>query len=233
MAVRRYRCAACGNITRFDVTSVRRTRAFHHFTVAGALVVEEEEVLAESVEDVSCRWCGHGRAVETLGDEPLPVPENLVSVPVRRLPRPAAEVEGTDASGDRVRVRLDDAAPPTLLLFLSTECEGCDELWSACSEPGRFGLGGDGRVVAVTRGDGTEQAEQAERMPELVAHSHEAGPDRPVVASATAWRDYGVLGAPFYVLVDHAMVTTEGVPLSVDQVRSDVERARSSSGPAA
>jgi hypothetical protein len=66
----RYRCAACGNLTRFDVTTTRRTKAFHHFSVDGMLTVEDEEVLAESVDEVSCRWCGHGRAVEVL-DAPV------------------------------------------------------------------------------------------------------------------------------------------------------------------
>jgi hypothetical protein len=64
----RYRCTACGNLTRFDVTVTRRTQAFFHYTVGGELTVEEEQVLAETVEDVSCRWCGHGRAVEEMGD---------------------------------------------------------------------------------------------------------------------------------------------------------------------
>ena len=40
----RYRCTACGNLTRFDVTEVRRTRSFHHYTVGGELVVEEAEI---------------------------------------------------------------------------------------------------------------------------------------------------------------------------------------------
>jgi hypothetical protein len=60
----RYRCNSCGNLTRFDVTTDRRTRAFHHYSVGGTLSVDEEEVLTENVVDVSCRWCGHGRAVE-------------------------------------------------------------------------------------------------------------------------------------------------------------------------
>jgi len=72
--VTRYRCKACGNLTRFDVTTTRTTRAFHHYTVGGEMVVDEEEVQDESVDEVSCRWCGHGREVEVVtgdGDEPV------------------------------------------------------------------------------------------------------------------------------------------------------------------
>jgi hypothetical protein len=68
----RYRCSACGNLTRFDVTSTKTTKAFFHFTVGGDLVVEDEEVLEESVHEVDCRWCGHGRSVEVLADVDLP-----------------------------------------------------------------------------------------------------------------------------------------------------------------
>lgn len=63
--VDRFRCNACGNLTRFTVTTTRRARAYHHFTVGGDLTIEDEEVLDEQVESVSCRWCGHGDQVET------------------------------------------------------------------------------------------------------------------------------------------------------------------------
>mgnify|MGYP001263279248 FL=1 len=63
---RRYRCNACGNLTRFDVTSTVRTRAYHHYAVSGDLSIEDAEVLAEEIEDVSCRWCGNGSAVVEL-----------------------------------------------------------------------------------------------------------------------------------------------------------------------
>jgi hypothetical protein len=68
----RYRCTACGNVTRFDVTVTRRTRAFHHFSIGGELAVEEEEVLGETVESVACRWCGAaGDVIERVaGDRP-------------------------------------------------------------------------------------------------------------------------------------------------------------------
>jgi hypothetical protein len=64
----RYRCAACGNLTRFDVVTNRRTRAFHHYSVGGDLSIEEVDVLEETVEEVSCRWCGNGRAIEVIED---------------------------------------------------------------------------------------------------------------------------------------------------------------------
>jgi hypothetical protein len=65
----RYRCSACGNQTRFDVVTSRRTRAFHHFTVGGELQVEDEVVLQESIEDVSCRWCGSGASISAIEHE--------------------------------------------------------------------------------------------------------------------------------------------------------------------
>lgn len=68
MATTRYRCNACGNLTRFDVLTDRRTKAFHHYSVGGDLSIEEEQVLSEAVVEVSCRWCGHGNAVEAVTD---------------------------------------------------------------------------------------------------------------------------------------------------------------------
>ena len=70
MGASRYRCTACGNLTRFDVTATRRTRAFWHYTVGGELSVEEEQVLDSIVESVVCRWCSaSGPAIEEV---PLP-----------------------------------------------------------------------------------------------------------------------------------------------------------------
>ena len=62
----RYRCTSCGNLTRFDVTSTRRTNAFHHYTVGGALSVEDEHVLEDRIESVECRWCGSAGRVDVL-----------------------------------------------------------------------------------------------------------------------------------------------------------------------
>lgn len=62
----RYRCASCGNLTRFDVTTARRTQAYHHYSVGGELQVEDERVLDEVVESVECRWCGAAGRVEAV-----------------------------------------------------------------------------------------------------------------------------------------------------------------------
>lgn len=64
----RYRCNACGNLTRFDVVETTSVRSFHHYSVGGELNVEEPEIIARSVDSVSCRWCGHGRGVEIIAD---------------------------------------------------------------------------------------------------------------------------------------------------------------------
>ena len=64
----RYRCDGCGNLTRFDVTTSQTTRAFHHYTVGGELEVEETTVLSHHVDEVVCRWCGHGRSIVELTD---------------------------------------------------------------------------------------------------------------------------------------------------------------------
>ena len=66
----RYRCTACGNLTRFDVVTTSTVKAFHHYTVGGELEVEESEMLSQSVDSVTCRWCGHGRGVEVV-DGPI------------------------------------------------------------------------------------------------------------------------------------------------------------------
>lgn len=60
----RYRCNACGNLTRFDVVATRRTKSFHHYNLAGELVVEDEVVLDEQIEQVTCRWCSSSKSIE-------------------------------------------------------------------------------------------------------------------------------------------------------------------------
>lgn len=75
----RYRCARCGNLTRFDVDTVERVRRFWHFDLAGDANVDEEEVREVEIADVRCRWCDSGDGVEVEaipGAETLTVPDS-------------------------------------------------------------------------------------------------------------------------------------------------------------
>jgi hypothetical protein len=60
----RWRCAQCGNLTRFDVVRSSRVREFVHLDLAGEPKVEETEVLDETVEQVRCRWCASTDSIE-------------------------------------------------------------------------------------------------------------------------------------------------------------------------
>jgi len=62
----RWRCSRCGNLTRFDVTRTTRLREYVHCDLAGVPVVEERSVLADTVESVTCRWCGEVDTVEVV-----------------------------------------------------------------------------------------------------------------------------------------------------------------------
>jgi len=63
-ATTRWRCAQCGNLTRFDVVRVSRTREFWHQELSGEPIVEETQVLSGGIESVGCRWCAGGGSVE-------------------------------------------------------------------------------------------------------------------------------------------------------------------------
>ena len=60
----RYRCGACGNLTRFDEEAKRHTRRFIHFSLAGEPEIVEEEIVAEEIVRLSCRWCGSAESIE-------------------------------------------------------------------------------------------------------------------------------------------------------------------------
>jgi transposase len=60
-----YRCAHCGNRTRFDVYETVRRRRFAHFTLGGEMTIDEEEVLDATLQRIVCRWCDRDDAIET------------------------------------------------------------------------------------------------------------------------------------------------------------------------
>ena len=68
---KRWRCDACGNLTRFDVETTERVRRFWHLDLSGAGVPEEEEFVQVEVHSLTCRWCGSRDAVRVV-DAPKP-----------------------------------------------------------------------------------------------------------------------------------------------------------------
>jgi hypothetical protein len=62
----RWRCTLCGNLTRFDVTRTTRAREYVHLDLAGEPTTEEREVLNDTVEHVTCRWCNAIDQVELI-----------------------------------------------------------------------------------------------------------------------------------------------------------------------
>lgn len=77
----RWRCGGCGNLTRFDVTRSRSTTEYWHFDLAGEPAVEEERVLDEEVEEVSCRWCGRADAIEVVARADGPLEQDPTAAP--------------------------------------------------------------------------------------------------------------------------------------------------------
>ena len=61
----KYRCAHCGNRTRFDVFESIRRRRYLHFTLGGEPNVDEEEIIESETEKVVCRWCDRSDGIET------------------------------------------------------------------------------------------------------------------------------------------------------------------------
>ena len=101
---------------------------------------------------------------------------------------PATDVSGVRPDGTPVLIELAAGSRPVLLVFLTTNCDGCDLFWTGLSEPP---AGVD--VVVVTKGPGAVEASEVAALARTE-----------VVMSDPAWTDYRVTGYPFLVLVDPA-----------------------------
>lgn len=147
--------------------------------------------------------------------------EHLVAVPLRAAPRGAADISGVDLAGTPRRVALTTPGSWTLLLFLGLHCDACAPFWTAPASKAALGLHDEDAVELVVRTPRDESGRLELR--EVVRLVREPAD---VVVSDDAWATYGVLGPPFFVLVDGESVVTEGVAWSVGQVAADVRRAR-------
>ena len=126
---------------------------------------------------------------------------------------PAPAISGATPGGDVATLAFEGpAAAPTLLAFLTSGCTTCAGFWETLAEPR---LPAEVQTVIVTRGADREQ-------PARLRSLQRGGV--PVVMSSQAWEDYGVPGAPYFVLVDGA-VRGEGVATSWQALASLVSDA--------
>jgi hypothetical protein len=62
----RFKCNACGGLTRFSIKRSLLVETYYHQTVAGDIIPETPEVLTDEIISVECVWCGHGKNVEEI-----------------------------------------------------------------------------------------------------------------------------------------------------------------------
>jgi hypothetical protein len=157
------------------------------------------------------------RPIPTYRDHPATSPKDIVGV----TPVGSPVVIGIAGSGGSTQ--------PVLLLFLSSSCQGCQDLWNGTAAL-RQELPAGVRTVIVTRGaeqeDVSAVADLAPAVADLTPAVADLTPDgTEVVMSSAAYRDYRVAGPPFLVVVDRGEVRTEGVAWGVAETAQAVRAA--------
>jgi hypothetical protein len=112
--------------------------------------------------------------------------------PELAVDRPAPDLVGADPRGEVVAISTTTGTGPMLLAFLSTSCSSCAPFWESFVQD-RMAINDRlVRTVAVTLGPEEESPTRAGKMSSSAT----------IIMSSQAWRDYGVPGAPYFVLVD-------------------------------
>jgi hypothetical protein len=132
--------------------------------------------------------------IPTYRDHPATTPHDVVGVDPASVPVQVAILERTD---------------PVLLLFLSSNCQGCLDLWHGLDQL-RAALPPALDLAVVTRGPDHEDAA-------AIAELGRSAGGFSIVMSSAAYADYRVSGPPFLVVVDGARVRTEGVAWGIDE----------------
>jgi hypothetical protein len=123
---------------------------------------------------------------------------DLASEPDREVTRRTGgervtELRGEElGTGDLVALSL-EAAPTTLLAFLSSTCLTCVSFWHEFASSDDLALPGDARLIVVAN-DAAQ--EDVERLLELSNSRVQ------VILSSDAWEAFEVPGSPYFVLVD-------------------------------
>ncbi len=117
------------------------------------------------------------------------------------------DIEGRTPAGETVKVAVVGAPDPVLLIFLSSACQGCRDLWEGTVAL-RRSLPEGVRVVLVTKGPELEDVQAVAALDPA---------DTLTVMSSQAYRDYGVAGPPFLAVVAEGAVRTEGVAWGIGE----------------
>jgi len=161
-----------------------------------ALVSVETVLLVLLVVLVAALLRSHAEILRRLGPEGSRAPRLPEPPAGERPPATAPELVGATPTGDAIKLAFDGT--PTLLAFLSSGCTSCAGFWETLGE-GRLPAGLE--TVIVTRGPDREQPSRLRKL---------ASDAVPVVMSSDAWADYGVPGAPYFVLVEDGAIRGEG-----------------------
>jgi uncharacterized membrane protein YphA (DoxX/SURF4 family) len=103
-------------------------------------------------------------------------------------------VEGLTPDGDRALIEPAGSDRVILLAFLTSGCTTCSHFWDVFSRLAAADLPGDRTdLVIVARGD---DQENPNRIRDLAPAEHL------VIRSSAAWRDYGIVAGPSFVLLD-------------------------------
>jgi hypothetical protein len=135
----------------------------------------------------------------------------------------ALDIVGESPDGDALSISL-EAAPRTLLAFLSSGCLTCRELWTTIDSEGQPGLRKLGARLVVVGKSSSEESPAA--LADLEATS------APTVLSSEAWAHFGVPVSPYFVLVDGRArrVIGEGAGRSWSQVVRLLEQSLADAG---
>lgn len=185
-----------------------------------ALVACETVLLVLLVLLVAGLLRSHAEVLRRIGppaeDEPDVTP--AIPRPDRRAgAHDARDVVGQTLEHDALKISMAEGAPATLLAFLSSGCSVCEGFWSDLRDGDRRSLLGGGiRVIALTKDSSRESPSKLRRL---------AGDQTRVVMSSTAWRDYAVPAAPYFVYVEGGRVLGEGSATGWPQIESLVRDA--------
>lgn len=107
-------------------------------------------------------------------------------------PSASGQIMGVSLEGDPIVISPTSGSAPTLLAFLSTSCSSCTPFWESLDTGFRYFGGHQYRILLLTRGESEESPTRAQAL---------RRGDAEVIMTDGPWEEFGVPGAPYFVLV--------------------------------